>query len=905
MQPRTPEEERHWREALALLDGLLALPEAKRPQALREIADPRTRDLLQRWLANHERASGVLDDAVSRQFGIGIGAGLGGRRFGRWRLDAEIGRGGMAVVYRATAIEAPAGQQAAVKILSLGALAQQGGVMRFVQEQQLLSRMRHPGIASLFDAGVSEDGTPWFAMALIDGERIDHWCERHSLDPRAIVELLLQVCDAAAYAHRNLVIHRDIKPSNVLVDEGGHPRLLDFGIARLVEGLEPEHTATALRALTPEYAAPEQFDGRAPSTAMDVFGLGALLYRLLTGHPPRHAAAGNADTGTLSPSRVVRHDEARDPLQRKQLARRLRGDLDTIVMKALAHAPDQRYPSVDAFAEDLQRWRDTRPIRARAPSLRYRAGRFVARNRWATAMSLALMLALATGIAGTWWQSARARQEAEAARRAESVAAHQAKRAEAVSGFLGEIFTSTEPREGDIPDAMDLLDAGSKQARESLAEDSPAAAAAVLTITGDARFNLSDYKGADADYAAALGYLRGIDPAPAREFSELHNSLRRLRNAEGEIPQSLEHARLALAWLEKWPAPPETRISMTNSFAMALLKSGDAKAAERVLREQIVNLQANPELAQTALHMDALNALSYFLAVEKRDIAQRIAVHEQRLALAEKVYADDPGWLAYTLADAVPTLRRSRAHLARAELVARRAVAISDRVHDKPHMFAAVANCNLAALFQQQGDMAAALTYYDRSIAIDRAIGRLDVHAQSCLAGRAYVAAALGEYAQALADLAAEQALGDKLGNPMQKANANRCLLRAAIRVRQRQGDEAAAVLQGCTDDTGWDEATRASRQQAMAEQDWARGDYRGAEALLTTMRPDAHPDAVPSNAWLRPWMLSWLVARQANDKPMQQELQRQSAGFAAANPALAECMDATTRIEQACLRLP
>ena len=530
--PRTPGEERRWREALARLDALLELPEPARREALAAIDDPVQRTLLEGWLAGHARTRGVLDEEVASRFGAADG--LKGRRFGRWQLEQELGRGGMAVVWRAISTAAPLGQQAAVKILSLGALAAHGGAARFVQEQQVLSRMRHAGIAALFDAGVADDGTPWFAMALVDGERIDAWSERRALDLHARIGLLLQVCDAVAYAHRSLVIHRDIKPANVLVDDDGHVRLMDFGIARLSAELEPEQTATALRMLTPEYAAPEQFDGAPASTAMDVYGLGALLYRLLTGHPPRRrgqAAPTDEAARTLPPSRVVRTEAGRDTTP---LARQLRGDLDTIAMKALAPEPEQRYASVDAFAEDLRRWRDKRPIRARAPSLRYRAGRFVARNRWGVASAAALAIALVAGVAGIAWQGERARRQAE--------------RAELTQQFLRDVFAEANPlrRGARASDIAGVLRDAAAQAQSRFASR-PELQTETLRLVGE-------LQALNGDNTGAVETLRAANAIQQREADGWDDARRSgvlgLATALAAVGRRDEMRALLQGWLE-------------------------------------------------------------------------------------------------------------------------------------------------------------------------------------------------------------------------------------------------------------------------------------------------------------------------------------------------------------------
>lgn len=417
-----PSQQALWREADEVLDRLLDVPEHARIATLAAWTLPQAvRDKVLRLLAAHT-GPGLLDTGIALQGGP---QDLSGRVLGRWRLQAPLGEGGMAVVYRGVSIAPPLDQLAAIKILTLGNLVRDPQGQSLHREQALLSRLQHPFIAPFHEAGVSADGTPWLAMGLVEGERIDAWCEREGLGVDARLRLLLDVADAVSYAHRNLVIHRDIKPSNVLVDGDGHVRLLDFGIGQLLDQAS-ERTATVLRALTPEYAAPEQFAGAPPSTAVDVYGLGALLYRLLTGKPP---GAGGGATATRLPSRCVARDPALPEAQRREHARQLRGDLDTIVMKALAERPQDRYASVDALSDDLRRWLEGRPILARGPGAGYRLRLFVRRHRLAVGAAAALLVALGAGLAGTAWQARRATTQAALAEAA-------AERSRAQLGYL-------------------------------------------------------------------------------------------------------------------------------------------------------------------------------------------------------------------------------------------------------------------------------------------------------------------------------------------------------------------------------------------------------------------------------------------------------------------------------------
>lgn len=516
-----------WQQADRILDALLDLPEVERESRLSGLAaDPNLRGRVRRLLAAHG-GSGPLD-APSSPPDTAVAAGLSGQRLGRWRLLEEIGRGGMAVVYRAVAEHGAEGQVAAVKVLTLGSLAQLGRE-RFLQEQQALLRLRHAYIAALYDAGIAADGTPWLAMALVDGEPIDRWCRDKGLDAAARVELVLQVCEALDYSHRNLVVHRDIKPSNVLVDADGHVRVLDFGIARILDE-DDVRTRTQLRALTPEYAAPEQFAGAPPSTAMDVYGVGALLYRLLAGAPPRRDAQG----AIAAPSRALRTRPGRHrPPDLRQRIGRLRGDLDTVTMKALAERPEDRYAGVGALADDLRRWLAQRPIRARPPSLRYRFGRFVARNRWQTAAATGLFLALAIGVGGIVWQAEQARRQAE--------------RAELTQAFLHDVFAEADPlrRGGRNSRIEDVLRDAAAQASQRFAAR-PDLQVETLRLVGELQALNGDNTGA----VQSLRRAQALDAGSPGWDDPRRRSAMTLASALFAVGRPEEARRLLETWLD-------------------------------------------------------------------------------------------------------------------------------------------------------------------------------------------------------------------------------------------------------------------------------------------------------------------------------------------------------------------
>ena len=391
------------RRVSTLFEVLSDLPESLRESALaRECADePEIRAELREMLGLSCSSPNTPD------------------QFGPWKVVDVVGHGGMGAVYR---VERNAGdyvQIAALKRIRVG-LDTQAARQRFMRERQILARLRHENIASLVDGGLEGD-TPWFAMELVDGQRIDHWCDARKVDIRKRVVLFLQVLEAVAEAHRSLIIHRDLKPGNVLVDVKGHVKLLDFGVAKLIED-EAEHTKTHDRVFTPEFASPEQLNNEPVGTASDIYQLGMLLYDLLAGRNAYGVTSGTSLLTQLTaleqnPQRLPRAVEmGGDSVARArgtgigQLIAQVSGDLNAIVTHAIARNPRDRYPSADAFADDLRAWLDGRPVKVREPTLTYRASRFIKRNRWGVGAAALLVVAIAGGVAATLWQAKQARR---------------------------------------------------------------------------------------------------------------------------------------------------------------------------------------------------------------------------------------------------------------------------------------------------------------------------------------------------------------------------------------------------------------------------------------------------------------------------------------------------------------
>jgi eukaryotic-like serine/threonine-protein kinase len=426
-----------WREVSPYLDHALSLAQSEREHWLESfrVERPELAELLQRLLAEHRALAGehFLERPPARPQ---VEGSLEGLEVGSYRLVSVIGAGGMGSVWLAERRDGRFERRVAIKFLNFAVVAE-GGVERFKREGRILARIAHPHIAELIDAGVMANGQPYLVLEYVEGQAIDEYCDHHKLDVDARIRLFLDVLSAVAHAHANLVVHRDIKPSNVLVSSKGEVKLLDFGIAKLLADDGDSAAATMLTrgsggAMTPLFAAPEQVSGGATTTATDVYSLGVLLYLLLTGqhpagagpHSPADLVKAITDTDPPRPSDAIaapgvgtESPAERRVLSTDRLRRQLRGDLDTIVAKTLKKSSAERYTSVMALAEDLQRYFKHQPISARPDRLAYRAAKFVRRNRTAVALSALASLAVVAGVTGTLVQARTARRQRDFAQR--------------------------------------------------------------------------------------------------------------------------------------------------------------------------------------------------------------------------------------------------------------------------------------------------------------------------------------------------------------------------------------------------------------------------------------------------------------------------------------------------------
>ncbi len=432
---------------------------------------------------------------------------------GPYKLDRMIGEGGMGQVWLARRADGLYQRRVALKLLRPG-LADPNLRQRFTRERQILARLGHPHIARLLDAGISTDNQPYLALEYVEGEPITDWCRGRDLDIEARLKLFLQVCEAVSHAHANLIVHRDLKPSNIMVTPLDEVRLLDFGIAKLLDGPEAgrDNTRTEVRAFTLHYAAPEQIRGEPVTTMTDVYSLGVVLYELLAETKPyklkRQTDAEWEEAILISdpqkPSATLQREAESDPSRTPALRRRAKqiaGDLDNITLKALAKRPEHRYPSVEAMALDLHRYLEGKPVLARPQSMAYRTHKFVRRHHWALATTALILAVLTSALVLVTWQAQQAGREAN--------------RAQALLRFVTNLFEQAGGN-GGPPGPLDvrkLLAAGEERGRRELARQ-PLDQAELFGVIARLRLSLGDYREAERLLKTQSDILSGLEDAP-------------------------------------------------------------------------------------------------------------------------------------------------------------------------------------------------------------------------------------------------------------------------------------------------------------------------------------------------------------------------------------------------------
>ena len=706
-----------WQRLSPLLDALLELEPAVRAQSLASLRedDPALADDLEGLLKLEEGEEDFLAEPVVSQLPLARPDAI----IGPYRLERLLGEGGMGQVWLASRADGLYERRVALKLLRPG-LADPNLRLRFTRERQILARLEHAHIARLLDAGISSDQQPYLALDYVDGEPITDWCRMREPTVEQRLRLFLQVCEAVSHAHANLIVHRDLKPSNILVTPLDEVRLLDFGIAKLLDtpDVGADGTRTDARAFTLHYAAPEQVRGEPVTTMTDVYSLGVVLYEMLARckpYRPKRKSDAEWEEAILSvdparPSAALQRtggDTGGEAFAHaRRDARLIAGDLDNIVLKALSKAPEQRYPSVEAMAQDLRRHLEGKPVRARPQGLGYRARKFMQRHRWAlgTAGAIALVLVSALGIVA--WQAQQAVQ--------------QAARARALQSFMVGLFENAGSTPGGASlDIRQLLDEGVRRGELELVQQ-PVALAELLGVIARLRTGLGDYAqalelqqrqagiiaGLDdpppalrlqaaidmgrtrrqlGEAAACSAALRPLQPLALREgrrlppvAADFHTQLARCQRDEGELAAARAGFQRALAIRREAPQHDAGVVESLSDLASLHAAAGDSALALREQQSALALLRASvgPRHPQAidilrstcslhrelgnlrAAEADCREALE--IALELRgarhhatvDVRRQLAallVDDGRLGEAEVIFRDAHAWLVARL----------------------------------------------------------------------------------------------------------------------------------------------------------------------------------------------------------------------------------------------------------------
>ncbi len=722
-----------WQQIKVVLDGALDREGAERALFLDQVCrgDGELRREVESFAASESEVGDFIETPVFRIRLEEVEPLAVGQRVGAYRIDREIGRGGMGAVYLAERADREFEQRVAIKLVRRG-MDTEEIVRRFRSERQILAHLDHPNIAKLFDGGTTEDGRPYFVMEYVEGQPIDEYCDGRELPVRARLELFRQVCAAVHFAHQNLIVHRDLKPGNILVTADGVPKLLDFGIAKLLDPAQDLYTLTRtdLRPMTPEYASPEQVRGETITTASDVYSLGVLLYVLLTGHRPYRAAQRDpnslaraiCETEPPRPSSIVGRVEeiqrsdgsvaavtpesvsrVRDGDERL-LRRKLAGDLDTIVLKAMQKEPQRRYTSVDQLASDLGRHLQGLPVVARKDTLGYRTRKFVGRHKAGVALAAAILLLIvgfSIWVTVLWQRSVREQQ-----------------RAVAVSKFLEGLFGSSDSREarGREVTAREILDHGVQEIDRSLGGQ-PEVRADLKETMGRAYRSLALDKESRPLLEDALRLHRRTrgrdDLTVAQDLHNLAGALHDLGNdkdAEPLIQEALTIQR------KRGAAGTLDYAKGLSNFGNILKINGKFDQAEAVLKEALDIKRKSPKAdkGDFAYSLNSLGALYQ----ARGNYAAAESNFKEALKIREAIAGGqpDPEW-ATSLGN-VGSILEDRGDLNRAEDFDRQALEMRRKVFGGANPTLAPSLNNLGHVLLAEGKLTEAETSFREALSV-------------------------------------------------------------------------------------------------------------------------------------------------------------------------------------------
>ena len=753
--------ETRWQEVDRLFEAALELQENERPSFLdRECTDPLVRARVERLLTSEAASRGTLEPSTMQAAFMDmlvedLASGGAppkteipdrvGKRVGAYRLEELVGQGGMSTVYAAQRVEGGFEQRAAIKLIRTDANTEEL-VRQFESERAILSGLRHPNIARLLDGGSTPEGVPYLAMDFVEGVPINEWVMGSGLDVEGRLWLILEVASAVSYAHRNLVVHRDLKPSNILVDNDGHPMLLDFGIAKFLttDGVVEGVTQTRARWMTPGYAAPEQIEGGAVTTGTDVYQLGVLLFELLTDRRPFEADGRS----TYELERAICEEDPPHPsaVAPSSVRDAVAGDLDAIVLKAMRKESAERYPSVEAFAADIRRHLTAEPVEAHRGGLTYRARKFVRRHRAGVAAAAAALL-----LVSTWAVTATVQRQQIAAER--DRAELESEKATQVTAFLTSLLQAENPREaqGTDPTLRDILQRGVERIGTELA-DQPEVQAELYLTTGDVYEALGEFTIADSLLDRAVEIRANLYAGgPNEELAEAQLMLGRLRMEQARFDEAVQLMESSLEQRRAlYPAG-------TEAIADDMVELGDALG----MVERSTEAMAMFEGAM-AIYAELDSVPLASIGVTRNNVA---LVHHQ----------------AGRLSQAMPLYEQ----------------AVDDLMEDvgPRHPYTLVLQHNLAGLNRSLGRLAIADSIFQQVVAMELEVNGENPDAASAMANLGITLRRRGRLEEAAEALTRALAIQERVLQPSHPSVTLRMRNLAHVRIEQGQFDEAERLL--------------------------------------------------------------------------------------------------------------